>query len=730
MAAVTDSAAESAASVCVEAKYDADGYPLTARRRLKRLSDEVVVDVDDGQQFRPRKIKGGFTRLVPIFKRRVDWKSSEGYAAMRLMISCMGAEGEYELWDEAAGKAMDVQTWTRQRYKTKNCPPVRHRVCGETVTTTQINHIHQRGGIGCSCYSNHANHWRGRRAEVVQWGAERGFEVVTTESEWIEQCTGAHWRPPLRCLECDETVTNTLISSLHQGRNIGCGCHLSILQHWRNRRFEIVECGKERGFEVLTTEEEWVEQCDGRDWHPTLRCLKCGETVTSSQIGHLKEGHNIGCPCHSDRANHWRGRRAKVVEWGVERGFEVMTTEEDWVQQCDGKGWKPTLRCLKCGETVTGTQINQLQQGHNIGCTCHSNRANHWRERRSEVVEWGVDRGFEVITTEEDWVQQCDGKSWKPTLRCLKCGETVTGTQINQLQQGSNVGCGCHLSILQHWRDRRAEVIEWGVKRGFEVITTEAEWVQWCAGIYWCPTLRCLNCGVVVKSATLNNLHQGHHIGCTCHSTHANHWRGRRAEVVQWGAERDFDVVTTDEEWVEQCRGCEWRPTLRCLKCEQTVTSTNITSLQQGQGLGCACRNKTEAKLQEWLTRSFPNAVVVPQSPGPKTDLNGQTRFDFLLRFSDEHAVFIELDGAQHFWKDAFRYNERRCGLDKLKEEWAVTERGRCVVRVLQDDVWCDKYDWQGWLVRSVASSRHGAPRVFTPSVPEYTSCASKYGLS
>ena len=510
MAAVTDSAAESAASVCVEAKYDADGYPLTARRRLKRLSDEVVVDVDDGQQFRPRKIKGGFTRLVPIFKRRVDWKSSEGYAAMRLLLSCMGAEGEYELWDAPAGRVMDVQTWTRQRYGNEDQPPIWHRVCGETVTSTNIT---------------------------------------------------------------------------------------------------------------------------------------------------------------------------------------------------------------------------SLQQGRNIGCTCHSTSANHWRGRRAEVVEWGVQRGFEVVTTESEWIQWCVGIHWRPTLRCLKCGETVTGTQINQLQKGSNAGCGCHLSILQHWRDRRAEVIEWGVKRGFEVITTEAEWVQWCAGIQWCPTLRCFNCGVVVKSATLNNLHQGHHIGCTCHSSHANHWRGRRAEVVQWGAERDFDVVTTDEEWVQWCAGIYWCPTLRCLKCKTTVTNTNINNLQHGQGIGCACRNKTEAKLQEWLTRSrsFPNAAVVPQSPGPKTDLNGQTHFDFLLRFSDEHAVYIELDGAQHFWKDAFRYNERRCGLDKLKEEWAVTERGRCVVRVLQDDVWCDKYDWQGWIVRSVASSRHGAPRVFTPSVPEYTSDASVY---
>ena len=197
---MTDSAAESAASVCVEAKYDADGYPLTARRRLKRLSDEVVVDVDDGQQFCPRKIKGGFTRIVPIFKRRVKWKSSEGYAAMRLLLSCMGAEGEYELWDAAADNAMDVQTWTRQRYESKNCPPVRHRVCGETVTSTTINNLQRGKSIGCSCHSGLANHWRNRRSEIVDYGKERGFEVITTEAEWVEQCTGVSWRPPLRCL--------------------------------------------------------------------------------------------------------------------------------------------------------------------------------------------------------------------------------------------------------------------------------------------------------------------------------------------------------------------------------------------------------------------------------------------------------------------------------------------------------------------------------------------------
>lgn len=49
------------------------------------------------------------------------------------------------------------------------------------------------------------------------------------------------------------------------------------------------------------------------------------------------------------------------------------------------------------------------------------------------------------------------------------------------------------------------------------------------------------------------------------------------------------------------------------------------------------------------------------------------------------------------------------------------------MVRVLQEDVWADRFDWQGWLVAMVEAARHSEPRVFTPEAPEYRSSESAY---
>ena len=51
---------------------------------------------------------------MPQFDGRVDWKGAKGFAAMLLILSYLGAEGEYVLWDDAAGKEMDVEGWKKR----------------------------------------------------------------------------------------------------------------------------------------------------------------------------------------------------------------------------------------------------------------------------------------------------------------------------------------------------------------------------------------------------------------------------------------------------------------------------------------------------------------------------------------------------------------------------------------------------------------------------------------
>jgi very-short-patch-repair endonuclease len=65
--------------------------------------------------------------------------------------------------------------------------------------------------------------------------------------------------------------------------------------------------------------------------------------------------------------------------------------------------------------------------------------------------------------------------------------------------------------------------------------------------------------------------------------------------------------------------------------------------------------------------------------------------FDFVLR---DKKIIIELDGPQHFfqvsnWISPDEQFER----DRYKERCA-NENGYFVIRLLQEDVWSDRYDW------------------------------------
>lgn len=290
--------------------------------------------------------------------------------------------------------------------------------------------------------------------------------------------------------------------------------------------------------------------------------------------------------------------------------------------------------------------------------------------------------------------------------------------------------------------------ISWSKPDGYEAMKlflsclgTEGEYVLWDEtremdenawtrnefGIRDCPPILHKTCDEVVTTTSIDSLSHGRNIGCKCHiSAIANHWRGRRPEIVALEKERKFKVLTTEEKWIRDCPGKEYCPELKCLDCNEVVTTTCITNLIR-RGIGCGCRNKTEAKLREWLLRQFPNDTIVEQYRGPDTIVKGHTHFDFHLSVKDGVMLFIELDGAQHFWKNTWHFKEEGCDRDVIKESWA-TERGISVVRVLQEDVWEDKYNWQGWIIQCVQTAmREKVARVFTPDTKEYRSKESAY---
>jgi very-short-patch-repair endonuclease len=79
--------------------------------------------------------------------------------------------------------------------------------------------------------------------------------------------------------------------------------------------------------------------------------------------------------------------------------------------------------------------------------------------------------------------------------------------------------------------------------------------------------------------------------------------------------------------------------------------------------------------------------------------------FDFCV---EEYKIIIELDGPQHFQQIAnWSSPEEQFKKDKYKEKCA-NENGYSVIRLLQEDVFYDTYDWLTELCEAVENIKNG----------------------
>ncbi len=137
------------------------------------------------------------------------------------------------------------------------------------------------------------------------------------------------------------------------------------------------------------------------------------------------------------------------------------------------------------------------------------------------------------------------------------------------------------------------------------------------------------------------------------------------------------------------------------------------------------CKNKTELKLFEWLINKYSCTLDSPIRPEARSkapykifkefspdwcknpENNKSFRFDFLIK---ELKLFIELDGPQHFrqtsnWKGPVETRKR----DIYKMNQALVN-GYSVIRILQEDVWLDKNNWETNLTASIR--RYETPQI------------------
>jgi very-short-patch-repair endonuclease len=115
------------------------------------------------------------------------------------------------------------------------------------------------------------------------------------------------------------------------------------------------------------------------------------------------------------------------------------------------------------------------------------------------------------------------------------------------------------------------------------------------------------------------------------------------------------------------------------------------------------CVNKTESKLYEKIQPFYPTMLTQFKQEWCKKI--SYLPFDFVI---PEYKIIIELDGPQHFQQISnWSSPEEQFENDKYKETCA-NDNGYSVIRLLQEDVFYDTYDWVKELCETIEEIKIG----------------------
>jgi very-short-patch-repair endonuclease len=131
----------------------------------------------------------------------------------------------------------------------------------------------------------------------------------------------------------------------------------------------------------------------------------------------------------------------------------------------------------------------------------------------------------------------------------------------------------------------------------------------------------------------------------------------------------------------------------------QKVFETQLSDITKG--VWCSfCVNKTEQILFDKLQEKY-NYLKRQFKPDwcKKNTTNRLLPFDFII---EESKIIIELDGKQHFEQIGNWQSPEKTKVNDLYKMKCANENGFSIIRILQKDVYYNKYDWLTELIYNI----------------------------
>ena len=303
---------------------------------------------------------------------------------------------------------------------------------GHEVTGTSIDSFVR--GTRCSTCSGQIP-WSKRYGEFKKLCKDNGYELLITEEEWIEgtKKKGCYFKPKMKCPNGHEVIGTCISNFITGNRCFICSGNTP----WNERYEEIKEISTNDGYELLITKEQWIEgtKKDGASFKPKMKCSEGHEVTGTSIDSFVNHGRRcIKCSGHYP----WSKRYGEFKKLCNDNGYDLLITKEQWLEGTTeyGNNFKPKMKCPE-GHEVTGTDINNFSGKKNRRCsTCSGNTP--WSKRYEEFKKLCNDNGYELLMTEEEWIEgtKKDANKFKPKMKCPN-GHEVIGTCISNFITGN-----------------------------------------------------------------------------------------------------------------------------------------------------------------------------------------------------------------------------------------------------------------------------------------------------
>ena len=162
-----------------------------------------------------------------------------------------------------------------------------------------------------------------------------------------------------------------------------------------------------------------------------------------------------------------------------------------------------------------------------------------------------------------------------------------------------------------------------------------------------------------------------------------------------------------NKETPRECfKGSDKKHFFNCGECKSEFNST-LNNINLNNSWCPHCKNKTELKIFTFL-KEFYNTTTQKKLDNCKNIKHLQ--FDFCI---DDKKLIIELDGLQHF-KDVSHFrtssdNNRKRDVYKMK---CALDEGYSIIRLIQKDIWNDKYNWKTGIKPIIDTFPQSEPKV------------------